>query len=321
MSARSPLACLEKSSSPRMISAIFVACATIVAEELWINAGVARSESMISACRCSKRESRPDQRSGGARRGRASSRSGARAVSSSPPFMRRARELVAAVHAASACRTCATPKPERAGAPPPPPLPGEARETRARNAFEAEGGEPSGRTGVWQRWRSTSTQRAAAAWNALCTCSVHSRRAAMELSLRGLDGATVNTALTQEIRMPSTSDTSTPTTSTETEPRDRATDTTATEPETPRRPRGFAAMDRARVREISSQGGKAAHAAGTAHHFSSAEATTAGRKGGAAPHIRRGRPRTASARAATPSAAVGSGVAHVEPWPGERESE
>src|SRR3954451_15855648 len=61
----------------------------------------------------------------------------------------------------------------------------------------------------------------------------------------------------------------------------------ATEERRPRR-RGFAAMDRDRVREIASKGGKAAHAAGTAHQFSSDEARTAGRKGGMAPHVRRG---------------------------------
>src|SRR5262245_36083275 len=52
--------------------------------------------------------------------------------------------------------------------------------------------------------------------------------------------------------------------------------------------RGFAAMDRDRVREIASKGGKAAHAAGTAHQFTSDEARVAGRKGGMAPHVRRG---------------------------------
>lgn len=58
--------------------------------------------------------------------------------------------------------------------------------------------------------------------------------------------------------------------------------------ERPRRRRGFAAMDRDRVREIASKGGKAAHSAGTAHQFSSDEARVAGRKGGMAPHVRRG---------------------------------
>jgi len=57
----------------------------------------------------------------------------------------------------------------------------------------------------------------------------------------------------------------------------------------PRRPRGFAAMDRSKVSEIASKGGKAAHAAGTAHQFTSDEARAAGKKGGVAPHVRRGR--------------------------------
>ena len=46
--------------------------------------------------------------------------------------------------------------------------------------------------------------------------------------------------------------------------------------------RGFASMDEARQREIASQGGKAAHARGTAHEFTSEEAREAGRKGGEA---------------------------------------
>ena len=77
----------------------------------------------------------------------------------------------------------------------------------------------------------------------------------------------------------------------------------------PRKPRGFAAMDRAKVSEIASKGGKAAHAAGTAHQFSSDEARVAGKKGGVAPHVRRGRgPRIdkaappAPAKPATPPA-------------------
>lgn len=57
----------------------------------------------------------------------------------------------------------------------------------------------------------------------------------------------------------------------------------------PRKPRGFAAMDRKKVSEIASKGGKAAHAAGTAHQFTSDEARVAGKKGGVAPHVRRGR--------------------------------
>lgn len=46
------------------------------------------------------------------------------------------------------------------------------------------------------------------------------------------------------------------------------------------RGRGFAGMDPERQRQISSQGGKAAHEKGTAHEFDSEEAREAGRKGG-----------------------------------------
>jgi uncharacterized protein len=55
----------------------------------------------------------------------------------------------------------------------------------------------------------------------------------------------------------------------------------------PRRPRGFAAMDRKLVSEIARKGGKAAHSAGTAHEFTSEEARVAGRKGGRATHAKR----------------------------------
>ena len=44
--------------------------------------------------------------------------------------------------------------------------------------------------------------------------------------------------------------------------------------------RGFASMDRERQREIARKGGRAAHARGTAHEFTSDEARAAGRKGG-----------------------------------------
>jgi general stress protein YciG len=46
--------------------------------------------------------------------------------------------------------------------------------------------------------------------------------------------------------------------------------------------RGFASMDANKQREIASKGGRAAHAKGTAHEFTSDEARTAGRKGGEA---------------------------------------
>jgi len=74
-----------------------------------------------------------------------------------------------------------------------------------------------------------------------------------------------------------------------TEPSDEPKSETVAESSKPRRPRGFAAMDRTKVSEIASKGGKAAHAAGTAHQFTSDEARSAGKKGGVAPHVRRGR--------------------------------
>jgi len=46
--------------------------------------------------------------------------------------------------------------------------------------------------------------------------------------------------------------------------------------------RGFASMDEERQRAIASEGGRAAHARGTAHEFTSEEARQAGRKGGEA---------------------------------------
>ena len=51
--------------------------------------------------------------------------------------------------------------------------------------------------------------------------------------------------------------------------------------------RGFASMDRRLVSAIASKGGKAAHARGTAHEFTSEEAREAGRKGGQASHAKR----------------------------------
>src|ERR1700722_660730 len=55
----------------------------------------------------------------------------------------------------------------------------------------------------------------------------------------------------------------------------------------PRRPRGFAAMDRKLVTELARKGGKAAHQLGAAHEFNSDEAREAGRKGGLASHVKR----------------------------------
>jgi len=53
--------------------------------------------------------------------------------------------------------------------------------------------------------------------------------------------------------------------------------------------RGFASMSLDKKREIASKGGKAAHALGTAHKWTSAEAQLAGRKGGS---ISRRRPKS-----------------------------
>lgn len=44
--------------------------------------------------------------------------------------------------------------------------------------------------------------------------------------------------------------------------------------------RGFASMNPEKQREIARKGGRAAHAKGTAHEFTSDEARSAGRKGG-----------------------------------------
>lgn len=49
-----------------------------------------------------------------------------------------------------------------------------------------------------------------------------------------------------------------------------------------RQARGFAALSEEKRRSISSMGGKAAHAKGTAHEFTTDEARTAGSKGGKA---------------------------------------
>lgn len=59
--------------------------------------------------------------------------------------------------------------------------------------------------------------------------------------------------------------------------------------------RGFGSMDPAKVREISSLGGKAVHEKGTGHEWTSEEASEAGRVGGRASAARK-----AEARAAVP---------------------
>ena len=95
--------------------------------------------------------------------------------------------------------------------------------------------------------------------------------------------------------------------------------------------RGFASMDPAKQREIASKGGRAAHAKGTAHEFTSDEARVAGRKGGEAVsrdrahmaaigreggHSRGARARaaatgTAAALGAAAGAAIGAGAAYA----------
>ena len=85
--------------------------------------------------------------------------------------------------------------------------------------------------------------------------------------------------------------------------------------------RGFASMDPSKQREIASKGGRAAHAKGTAHEFTSDEARVAGRKGGEAVSRDRahmaaigregGHSRGARARAAAAGAAVGAAAAGI----------
>jgi general stress protein YciG len=80
------------------------------------------------------------------------------------------------------------------------------------------------------------------------------------------------------------------------EPQTQPPATTESDAPKPRRPRGFAAMDRKLVTELARKGGKAAHLLGAAHEFNSDEAREAGRKGGLASHVKR-RARDAAAEA------------------------
>jgi general stress protein YciG len=72
-------------------------------------------------------------------------------------------------------------------------------------------------------------------------------------------------------------------------------------------------MDRQKQREIASKGGKAAHAKGTAHEWTSEEAREAGRKGGMASHRRRKEASDA------PEGAQGSGSDDVTGMAGQSE--
>ena len=93
--------------------------------------------------------------------------------------------------------------------------------------------------------------------------------------------------------------------------------------------RGFASMDPTKQREIASKGGRAAHAKGTAHEFTSDEARVAGRKGGEAVSRDRahmsaigregGHSRGARARAANQGGSIGSDVARTNEQVFERQ--
>lgn len=78
--------------------------------------------------------------------------------------------------------------------------------------------------------------------------------------------------------------------------------------------RGFASMNRAKQREIAVKGGKAAHAKGTAHEFTSEEAREAGRKSGRARRLKRGRTPVNEGTAGAPvtGAAEESGAGQVQ---------
>lgn len=94
--------------------------------------------------------------------------------------------------------------------------------------------------------------------------------------------------------------------------------------------RGFASMDPSKQKEIASKGGRAAHAKGTAHEFTSDEARVAGRKGGEAVSRDRahmaaigregGHSRGARARAASTNSGVGSDIAQSGSQPYVREA-
>jgi general stress protein YciG len=71
--------------------------------------------------------------------------------------------------------------------------------------------------------------------------------------------------------------------------------------------RGFASMTPEKQREIASKGGRAAHAKGTAHEWTSEEARNAGRKGGQISRGGRGRLRSEELQGtATGTEVVGS---------------
>jgi hypothetical protein len=73
------------------------------------------------------------------------------------------------------------------------------------------------------------------------------------------------------------------------------------------RNRGFASMDPQRQREIASQGGKAAHAKGTAHEFTSEEARRAGSMSHGNRQSAESRSATSSSSSRSPSSRSSSG--------------
>jgi general stress protein YciG len=88
-----------------------------------------------------------------------------------------------------------------------------------------------------------------------------------------------------------------PETARENAPENAPENASADEPRPPVKRRGFALMDRSKVREIARRGAAASQAKGTAHRFTADEARAAGRKGGAAPHRVRGRGKRSAAGA------------------------
>lgn len=76
------------------------------------------------------------------------------------------------------------------------------------------------------------------------------------------------------------------------------------------RDRGFASMDRKTQQQIASKGGKAAHANGTAHEWTTATARIAGRKGGLASAKATAERRLADSLAAANAAGEGMTTGH-----------
>ena len=78
--------------------------------------------------------------------------------------------------------------------------------------------------------------------------------------------------------------------------------------------RGFASMSPEKQREIASKGGRAAHAKGTAHEWTSEEARSAGRKGGQI--SRGGRGRLVESAASSTESGAGQALDRSEEYTG-----